>query len=306
MCETLLAIILLDNLPTAEALDLFLSQRLKAVRDSLAHPEQGRSAIVDGNLGSPLHRRDSAGSSSKPAQIDVGDILIQAVKTISNTGTLCRQALEKRRKATSSESMLEEMIRLIQVGEPAPIREPASKSTLTHNRRASRLASMSLPLPKLSFSSTGPPVSATRVIQDLPASQILLAHLPPSIVGFTPFIATSELSDLDHRLKGWQTSAIRILTEQVPSWLASLNNVSDIWKLRKRLSQSQQGAEIETAITTALEDQWSQRIKQVWTFKLSNLLEESEVKVREACTQIKAVGDEYGESHGRWELPGRS
>jgi hypothetical protein len=125
-------------------------------------------------------------------------------------------------------------------------------------------------------------------------------------VGFTPFIATSELSDLDHRLKDWQTSAIRILTEHVPSWLASLNNVSDIWKLRKKLSQSQQGAEVETAITTALEDQWSQRIKQVWTSKLSNLLEESEVKVREACTQIKAVGDEYGESHRRWNLPGRS
>lgn len=267
--DTLLALVLLDGLSVDDALELLLSQRLRALRDILAHSTGRRRSST---------RRDSV--SHKEGDVD--KTLAEALRCILDAEGLAHALFEPRRRA-DGESVLEEAIRLIQAGEEAP--KPTPKS---HNRRASRIASISLPLPPNVRSAAGPPTSATRVLSTMPASQILLRYLPLSVTGFTPFIARSPAPVLADRLAPWEDQVAAVLRDAVPSWLAGLNAVADVWALRTSTSDLLPEDGMGARVRDALEAEWGARVQTIWTAKLDALVTGARDAVQAAADKIRS------------------
>ena len=203
------------------------------------------------------------------------------------TTTLASSVFEKRRKL-DSDSVLEEIIRLVQKTETAPAMNntPSSRRT-SHERRASRLASISSPLPKLSFSSTASPVTASKVLQGLPSAQILLRHLPASITTFTPFITISAPPAVSSKLTEWRTTSTKLLAEAVPSWLTALQSIQDVWAVRSTLVDGLADGDFQTQIQSALSCEWAERARGIWTTKLDTIVNTAQTKLEEVVTSIQ-------------------
>ncbi|WVF65857.1 hypothetical protein IAT40_000594 [Kwoniella sp. CBS 6097] len=298
LSETLLSIILLDNLPISDALNLLLTQRTKAARDTLQHAESSGSKT---SL-SPDKTRDRSNSRIQAANANreaaherenISGVLTDAVHCLLETVVAVKAVFEKRKGRTlEGESMLEEMMRLVQKGEtPFSSSQPPPARQNSHQRRASRLASISLPVPRLSPAANRPPVSAAQILQGLPSSQILLRHLPNSVTGFTPFISPSPTPSLSDKLDEWQKSTIVILQEAVPSWLGGLKSVSDIWAVRTSLGKVLLEGEFEKAIRNALEDQWGRRVSEVWDEKLRDLVSIAEKEIKSAGDKVRLTAE---------------
>lgn len=290
MSETILAIILLDNLPLSEALNLFFTQRTKALRDILNHPASPTSP--HNPTFPPTVIRNRRRTNSKLEHHDskrIAKTLSEAVQSMLDTAQLARAVLDKRRKL-SDESLVEELVRLVQKGEPAAASSSMQATRhASHERRASRLASISLPFQKLSNSSEGgPPVSAQKVIHPLPSSQILLQHLPTTITGFTPFIAPSTSPRVGDDLAVWQNSSTKLLADSVPSWLLEIESISEVWGVRATLEARLAAKDFEGDIRAALESQWVLRVKQIWETRLQAIVELARVKISEGAEEIRS------------------
>ena len=294
LADTLLAIVLLDNLALPDALDLFLHQRTRSLRDilQLSHVSQY-----------PRARRESIASirSISKEREEISGMLKESVTSFLDTVSLVRAVFDK---GSKSESMLGSMERLIQISENVSTHESATSTPQksSHERRASRLASISTPLPTRTQSATSPPISAYQVLQGLPSAQILLRYLPGNITGFTPFIAPSSNPDVLGKLATWQTSSIGLLREAIPSWLGALHSVSDVWAVRTDLTRLLGDGSVEGEIKTALEDEWGARIQAVWGDKLASILSLAESKVSEAAKVVNDENDVSPESYIFTEL----
>ena len=197
-------------------------------------------------------------------------------------------------------------MRLVQVGEPAPkpLPTPSSRRT-SQQRRATRLASISVSSPIINLSDSDPPVTTRSILQSLPSSQILLHHLPSAITSFTPFIAPSRPPAIAEKLDAWQSASVQLIRKAVPPWLAGLGSVTDIWHVRSALGNLLATGDFEGKIREALDDEWMTRVKDVWTYKLDALVKSAETQVREAGEQIRTGGAESGElfpSHATFSL----
>lgn len=317
-CEALLSVILLDNLPLSEALTLLLSQRSKALREILHHPSSPQTSNKT---------RPRAGSRAQPPTAireSITRTLLDALRCMLETASAARLIFDKRKdtegngKANENgESMLDEMIRLVQKGEaiptatttttshPMPHRRNSGSSAAanTSQRRASRLVSISLPMPPATSTSalSRPPVSTPEILSHLPASQILLRHLPTEITGFTPFITPSAPPHLSETLRTWQAECVGVLKDALPSWLEDLKSVSDIWHVRGSLidllekqkqTQTATSGEKERIIQDELEEEWSRRIKAIWDEKLSNVVNDVDRLVKEGVEKVYRQDDE--------------
>lgn len=316
-CETLLSAILLDNLPLSEALTLLLSQRSKALREILHHPPPSQTSNKT---------RATAGSRAQPPNATRESItrtLLDALRCMLETSSTAHLIFDKRKvtedngKANENgESMLDEMIRLVQKGEavptatttashPIPHKRNSGSSTTadTHQRRTSRLVSISLPMPPATSTSalSRPPVSTPEILSHLPASQILLRHLPTEITGFTPFITVSAPPHLSEALKTWQAECVGVLKAALPAWLEGLKNVSDVWYVRGSLIdllEKQKQAQVSTPgekermVQDELEEEWSRRIKAIWDEKLSGVVNDVERLVKEGAKKVYRKDDE--------------
>jgi hypothetical protein len=214
-----------------------------------------------------------------------------------HTFELVREVFEKQGKTEKGESLLEEMMRLVQKGEPAPVvSQPTPMRRTSQQRRTSRMLSISLAVPRIDFSADGPPISTVQVLQSLPSAQILLRHLPTTITGFTPFIAPSTTPVLEDKLGEWQRSSIQLLREAVPGWLAGLHSIASVWQVRKVVVAVLDGDGLFADIRCALEDEWGARVREVWADKLDKLVEVAEAQIREAGEDIRQNGGELGKS----------
>ena len=227
----------------------------------------------------------------------ISSVLTEAVQCLLDTINMTSGMFDKRKRSQDGESLIEEMVRLVQIGNPvaSSVQQQTPIRRTSHQRRASRLASMTLPVSKVSLSSHGPPISTRQILQPLPSSQILLRHLPSSVTSFTPFITPSPPPAVTNKLAAWRTSSIQLLREAVPSWLAGLLSVTDIWHVRSSLRDLLQNGEFESEIQAALEAEWGARVKNAWNDKLETLVQSAEVRVREAGEQIR-TSDVGGES----------
>ncbi|WWC96842.1 hypothetical protein V866_003717 [Kwoniella sp. B9012] len=311
LSETILAIILLDNLPVSDALDLLLSQRTKALRDTLQHVEANanpsKSPEKDkGNRKRSNSRIQAAAITRSIIQerSTISSIITDSVTLMLETVSSVKTVFQKNITQGQKESLIEEMMRLIQVGDSTTSAGPNATSgppsvrsrQNSHQRRASRLASISLPLkytPSLNTSpsangiTSSPPITSSEVIQNLPSSQILLRYLPNNIIGFTPFIAPSSSPTLSDKLQAWEQESINLLKGSIPDWLKDLKNVKDIWAVRNSLNNLLQQGEFEEAIRSALEDEWGKRVKDVWSEKLGLLVDNAEKEIREAGEKVR-------------------
>jgi hypothetical protein len=297
LSETLLSVILLDSLPLADALSLFLAQRTKTLHDILSHVSHTKQITVR-----PGKRRDSRISTANAAREavverdNIGKVLIEAVQCLLETVSLAKAVFERKWKFTGEESMIEGMMKAVQEGEASAASVPAPMSRKgSHQRRASRLASMSFPIRQSSSNVHGPPVSTSLVLQSLPSSQILLRYLPGNITSFTPFITPSTAPVLGEKLKDWQTASIQLLSESTPAWLGGLNSVTEIWHVRATLKSLLGDDAFEVEIKQALEDEWNARVKQVWETKLDEMVDAAELHIRDAGEEVRNKGKEIGE-----------
>lgn len=297
LSETLLSIIILDNLPLADALALLLSQRAKTVRDILAHsPDQSTSTP---HLSPVMNRRrgNSRASEISVSREVIASVLTEAIQCMLDTAITASSVFDKRKQSQEGESLIEEMVRLVQVGEPvtAPPQSAIPLRRTSHQRRASRLVSISLPFPKVDISSGSPPVSTRQILQSLPSSQILLRHLPNPITAFTPFITPSPPVAVSQKIAAWRETSTQILRDALPTWLTALNSVTDICHVRDSLRTLLHNGEYEAEIRVALEAEWGARVKDVWGDKLEHLVQSAETCVREAGEKIWLNGEELGE-----------
>ena len=274
----MLAIVLLDNLTLSEGLDLFLTQRTKAVRHALTSCTNRHSSQDQDAHGETTTMVDSHAES-------VAASIQDAVKMLVNGTTLAKAVFEPRRKL-ESESLIEEMIRLLQKGETMPTsQQPTPVKAKPHERRASRLASISLPLPRLNSSSRGPPISSVKVIQTLPSSQILLRYLPKAITAFAPFITPSPSPAVDTKLAAWQSGVHDVLSEKIPLWLQELSSVADVWRVRQDTFHT---VEAQADIADLISFQCVKRVKDLWRGNLDHLLQLVEERVNEAAERIRS------------------
>ncbi|WVN90705.1 uncharacterized protein L203_105947 [Cryptococcus depauperatus CBS 7841] len=276
--ETLLAVILLDNLGLEDALKSFLNQREKAVRDILQHSENSQSTSIETSKahqysGSPLQLSQMSRSVVQP-RTSVIKTLVSAVQCLLSTIQLVQAIFDSRRTIKKGEeSVIEEMMRLVQKGSIVPLAQQEIKGKqTTHQRRASRLVSISLPLPNLKFSSSERlPISTPEILQQLPSSEILLRHLPPSITAFTPFISSSASPALTESVKLWQIASVALLKSALPRLLEGLKSVGDIWTVRSNLLELLGDDAFSEQIKVEIEDEWIKRIQQVWDTQLSEI-----------------------------------
>ncbi|WVO18684.1 hypothetical protein L204_106404 [Cryptococcus depauperatus] len=277
--ETLLAVILLDNLGLEDALKSFLNQREKAIRDILQHSENFQSTSIETSKahqysGSPLQLSQMSRSVVQP-RTSVIKTLVSAVQCLLSTIQLVQAIFDSRRTIKKGEeSVIEEMMRLVQKGSIVPLAQQEIKGKqTTHQRRASRLVSISLPLPNLKFSSSERlPISTPEILQQLPSSEILLRHLPPSITAFTPFISSSASPALTESVKLWQTALVALLKKALPRLLEGLKSVGDIWTVRSNLLELLGDDAFSEQIKDEIEDEWIKRIQQVWDAQLSEII----------------------------------
>ncbi|KAK4690039.1 conserved oligomeric Golgi complex subunit 1, partial [Tremellales sp. Uapishka_1] len=294
--ETLLSIILLDTLPISDTLNLFLAQRTKTLRHILSHsPPDTLPSTLQLTV---LTKRRNSRSSVREAAVEresIKNVLVEATTCLLDTIAITKAIFEKRKRTQGDESVMEELIKAIQEGEAVAVSHPMptrqTSNSKSHQRRASRLASMSLSFPQLKSSSPAP-VSTNQVLQSLPSSSILLRHLPNSITSFTPFITPSAPPALDDKLNAWQKSSIEITSQSMPSWLKGLNSVKDVWDVRSSLRSLLGDQGFENEIKEMLEGEWSDRVRVVWKERLEEVLAGAESKIRDAGEDIRRNGPE--------------
>lgn len=294
LAETLLTIILLDNLPVPDALSLLLRQRDQALRRTLSHEQTLSSETTEDSLQDTIPTSKGTSTSS---------ILAGAIRCLLETSQAVQDVFEKRSGSSGDESVLEEMIRLVQRGEinpptmkPTPVRRTSSSS---HTRRTSRLVSISLPFTDPSPSTTSepsPPVSTIRIIQSLPSAQILLRHLPPSITGFTPFITPPQRPDLPVVLSSWQEEGIQVLRDRTPALLGDLHTAQAVWTVRGTVADKLGEGELERRIGVALEDEWGARTRAVWRAALQGIVEATQKELETALAELSKKGGKGGMS----------
>lgn len=287
LSDTTLAIVLLDSLPIPDVLDLYLSQRLKALKDHLAHvPPTGNRKRSNSKVGAAAAARGAA-----QQRDSIAHVLSDAIKCLLDAVDHARDVFEPKRRLSGNESVIAEAIRLVQNGEDLPPTHPSGIIRRVSTHRKTRMASISLPLPPANHTALGgggPPVSTPRILQALPSSQILLRYLPSGVTGFTPFIAPSSEPELSKKLEAWQTAAIQLLRQSVPSWLADLQSVSDVWAVRSAIGDLLGDSAFEQQISQALEAEWGARVQTIWTAKLDTLIKNAESTLRTASEKIRA------------------
>ncbi|WVQ74709.1 hypothetical protein IAR50_004313 [Cryptococcus sp. DSM 104548] len=323
VAERLLGVVLVEGLGISDALALFLSQRAKAIKQILNHPSPRRS--LSPQTSHRTRARTSSllppSSGSNPTRDTISKTLLSAVRCLLQTAQTARAVFAQNpsRGKPGKESLFEEEIRLIQKGENASttagvtlsplkaVHSHASGQTSKHQRRASRLVSISLPVPGSTPSGNGaegewnredrPPVSAQQILQTLPSSQILLRYLPNAITSFTPFITPGSSVDVEQMVGEWEGNLLDMLAEVVPEWLEGLKSVRDVWYVRESILNVLHSFSPDSSLCKqfgkTLEDVWNKRVEKVWDESLALLVSSIHSVVFDGASNYKsAEGDE--------------
>jgi hypothetical protein len=295
LSETILAIILLDNVTVSDVLGVLLDQRIAALRAILAHTTPAAST-------GPRKRSNSKVSRTEKDHIvsTLGTAVRNLLSTVSSVQAIFGKA--------ETESLIERLIRLVQIDSsmptitaPAPLRRSSSNTSGTHHRRASRLVSISLP--QKTSRGEEAPISTTDIISSLPSAQILLRHLPPAVLTYTPFLTPPTDARVDEKLRQWLGDAIQVLSEAAPRWLVDLTSVQAVWEVRTAMlallsNHSDEEGDgqggMEKRIAETLEVQCVERIKGVWHADLRGIVQSTSVKVEGAVKDITERGSEAG------------
>ncbi|KAF8516129.1 hypothetical protein BU17DRAFT_67552 [Hysterangium stoloniferum] len=223
-CSTILTLHLLDSLPLVETLSTLLSQRLRTLNALLARNLEFRSPS---RPGSPILR-----SQAKP-QMSTPDALA-ASKTVS--------VMETRRRKNAVRDVREALLEVLHVicGTMRITRD------IFHPDKNQGLSLVEQSLQQMQCSTpTETTITTSSLLSTLPSSTHLLT-LPPSILSYKPYIDLTSPSThvdpsvLDTKLSSWFDKATRGLKGRVQAWLAGLENIREVWNLRRKLLEKLQ------------------------------------------------------------------
>lgn len=77
------------------------------------------------------------------------------------------------------------------------------------------------------------------------------------------------------------------MAEAVPSWLAALQSIQDVWAVRSSLVSELQDGEFQNEIQQALASEWAGRAKGIWSSKLDAIVNIAQAKLEEGITSLQ-------------------
>ena len=247
-CATLLTLHILDSRPLMETLTIYLSQRTRTLNALLAKcvdiPELSNGLPVNG--GPPGAQRIPGRVTnlhSKTAAVAVKILTKTTLEAISRTLYTARAVFGT---SASARSLAASVLDSIQ-SEPLP--------ALPANLPAELL------------------LSTQAVLNSLPSSTYV-SLLPANIRAYRPFVDLSSVSSsfpqevLRDKLGNWFGQSTTNLRGAFDKWLASLDVVSAVWKVRSSLRKWVVHSGLETPeivnLTELLDEVFSTRITGIW------------------------------------------
>lgn len=78
-----------------------------------------------------------------------------------------------------------------------------------------------------------------------------------------------------------------MLGEAVPAWLTALQSIQDVWSIRASLLSVLTEGEHPAQIRAALETEWADRVKSIWSVKLDAIVDIAAEKLEEGVSKIR-------------------
>lgn len=248
-CATLLTLHILDSRPLTETLTIYLSQRIRSLNALLAKGPDIPGQLSDGflvNGGLPEAQRISEKAkrlSAKTAAIAVKTSTRATLEAISRTLYTARAVFGT---SASARSLAASVLSSIQ-SEPSSVPPAKLPAELLLNTQA--------------------------VLNSLPSSTYV-SLLPANIRAYRPFVDLTSISSslpqeaLRDKLGSWFDQSTANLRGAFDKWLASLDVVSAVWKVRSSLRKWVVHSGLEAPeivnLTELLDEVFSTRITGIW------------------------------------------
>lgn len=305
--------------PLPEVLNLFLSQRLKALQNIHATAIQtgSRPSTVNFSFGksldrsgrSPISARNSLANeperknrhSRKDSRLNAAEVLRglspasrNVGRTRSGSASDIAESSASRRAKTQEKRKIHEQNRASKVFQDS-IKllwetVASARAVILSEDAESLIVQMMKTIQTPKSQQTGSDahmtlVSTSMLLRNMPSSQILQSYLPASIQNFAPYIGDLargvQEGSLRNTLEEWLQRGLRHLESHSASWLEGLDTVTDVWIVKRRMSdmlnemaaaqdaafKQEEFANLRNEISRAFTD----RAKAIWQVRLDAL-----------------------------------
>ncbi|KAJ9121715.1 hypothetical protein QFC22_002335 [Naganishia vaughanmartiniae] len=287
--QTLLAIMLLDSNTASDVLNIFLSQRGRAIEDIFTTSQLIRPNVsFEGNA-----------SGGEKQDLITPTTRTKARHTRQASRLDAAQILRELSPAPPGAKGV-----LVQPAEPVKVDKKNIKRKIVREQTFSGMPSTS---PNGSAASAPPYISTASMLRTLPSSQMLVTYLPDNVQMFTPFISSDKNSgdekhqQIRNKLDTWFSETLQALAPRIDIWLSRLDSIADIWKIRSQLFRlldeilpnesialsAEQVEQIRKVAQIAVES----RTKALWRLLLEELVKTTTSGLQDSLEKIKSHDD---------------
>lgn len=289
IAETLVAILLLDALSTSRTRSLFLSQRSKTLTTLLNPPlstvrrsispsrAQNRKATAallspaaspSRSLGSPAVQLLKTPASASAANVTAERKAVrEVVKTFRAVINLIGGTVAATQVIYSSDGLFAQLIADIQT-DVSSLDLPSTASQPQFPTQLPTQITRSLSTPQ--------------ILCTLPSASLLLRFLPPSIIGYTPYLSSdtdasgsANAEGMENELNSWLSNALEALAAPARTWLSKLDSVRAVWAVRgstvRGIASLEGSNEVKERLSRAVESAFASRVAEVWENRLENI-----------------------------------
>lgn len=289
IAETLVAILLLDALSTSRTRSLFLSQRSKTLTTLLNPPPSTIRRSISPNRAQNRKATAALLSPAGSPSRSLGSPSVQLLKTPVSTSAANLKA--ERKVVREVVKAFRAVITLIG-GTVAATQVIYGSDGLFAQLIAdiqTDVSSLDLPstasqpqFPTQLSTQTTRNMSTPQILCTLPSASLLLRFLPPSIIGYTPYVSSdteasgpAKAEDMEKELNIWLDNALEALAAPARAWLGKLDSVRAVWAVRGSIVQgiaSLEGSNgVKERLGRAVEAAFASRVSEVWESRLENL-----------------------------------
>ncbi|KDQ31074.1 hypothetical protein PLEOSDRAFT_1111659 [Pleurotus ostreatus PC15] len=263
-CAALLTLHLLDSKPLVETFNIFLAQRSRALRTASTPASEVSSG--NGHIPAMSRKRNTV---PKPSAVREYKQTLQTV--LSSITTTVKASRIIYFDSHDQPSLLTGVLRYIQA-----------------DSSASQLPSVSTNSELL--------LTTHSLLTSLPSSAHLLL-LPENLRSYKPYVDLSSSSStipqaqVNQKLQGWFTDACNTFVNGAGQWMASLQEVKEVWNVRTLVHnwiQSSTGLEKEEygQLTQLFDDICHQRVLSIWKTSFSDAQMAFKRSVSEAVATV--------------------
>ena len=277
----MLAILLLEahKNPLPEVLNLFLSQRFKALEDIHASAVQTgpRPSAVNFSFGksldrsgrSPISVRNSIAEQSerknrhsrKDSRLNAAEVLRGLSPASRNNGragsgsasdlaesSASRKAKNQEKRKINEQNraskVFQDSIKLL--WETVASARAVILSEDTESLVVRMMKTIQTPnSPQTGSDAKMTLVSTSMLLRNMPSSQILTSYLPASVQNFAPYIGDLargvQEGSLRNTLEEWLKKSLSHLEKNSVAWLEGIDTVTDVWVVKRRMSDMLDG-----------------------------------------------------------------